>query len=389
MILKVIFLFHLASAWTVEDLLKKDLPTYVPTAFSGGNVLEKTLQQVQFVVERDDGKEGQEYFLKLNPRGGQEILAQNRLARVSESTFQKESLVYRNMQLSQRLQMIIDLLHAKKLDLLIANTKKLLHAQKKAQLKALTSTDYGNAKDYIKSSIAIKNFSLKMIEIHSRKMAVNTALAQINPQWNLDNFEVNETVLNRVKIVEHVKAYNQELSPLLSQLNELRVEHAKAIKEINISKNDKLIDSISLGVDKTKQESTFSLRVSLNLPFLSGNPVQDWESHNKIIEAQRDARDLKTEQNVLMATLKAQIVHTSEDLDLDVGAQWNGQIEKSLLKLKQSDPLAAFSLYTDFMIARISLMEAERDFYLSYLQWLDLSQDYASSVFSHWMGATL
>lgn len=389
MILKLLFIFNLASAWTIEDLLKKEIPNHVPTAFNGGNYLEKTLEQVQLVVERDDGREGQEYFLKVNPRGGKELLAQNRLARISEETHKTESVVYKNLQMSQRLQIAIDLLHAKKLDLLIENTKKLLQAQKQAQMKALTSTDYGNAKEYIKSSIAIKNFSLKMIEIHSRKMAINAAVAQMEPSWNLDNFEMNEGLLNRVKIVEHVKGYGPSVSPLVSQLDQLRVEHARAIKDISLSKNDKLIDSVSLGFDNTREEPTFSFRVSFNMPYLSSNPVQDWEAHNKIIEAEKEARDLKTEQSILLATLKAQIIHTAEDLDLDLSQKWNGQVEKALFKLKESDPLSAFSLYTDFMIARISMMEAERDLYLSYLQWLDLSQDYTASIFSHLVGGGL
>lgn len=378
-----------SSAWTLNDLVERKKEDLKLKPFEGGNFLEMGFSQIQFVVEKDDGRqvqdgkdnrEGYEYFLKFNPRGGREMLAQKRLVSISEQIAQQQNLLWSQQDQLQFLLLCIEIMYTKKIEELSSRTIALLETQKKAQSKFLLSAESGSIKDFIKSSIAIKNFRKKVIEVHEKRAEIEQRIALINPEWTIENFTNDESLLNREKVLEHVTRYDEAREKLYTQLYDLQIRELEELKVYTSSQNDRLIDTFSIGVDKTREDQTLmSFRVSVNMPFLSSNPIQDWQIENKIIDAKRQNLLDKNEKKVAVYTLRKKIIRMIKDLDLDVTSNYDKQIEKTFKRLKSSEPLSTIALYADYLTAKISSVESERDLFLAYTEWLNESQDFQSS----------
>jgi hypothetical protein len=181
-------------------------------------------------------------------------------------------------------------------------------------------------------------------------------------------------------VLEHVTSYDEAREKLYTQLFDLQVQQLEHLKAYNASQNNRLFDSFSLRMDDTREDhSQLSFRVSLNLPFLSSNPVQDWQFENKIIDAKRESLLEKNERKVTVYTLRKKIIRMAKDLDLDVTTRYDLQIEKTFKRLKASEPISTIALYADYLTAKISSVESERDLFLAYTEWLNESQDFQSS----------
>jgi hypothetical protein len=383
--------------WTLQDLLQKKQDNLRLKPFEGGNFIEKGFSQIQFVVEKDEGRgpvdsrgrlqddrEGYEYFLKFNPRGGGEFLAQQRLARVSEQLVKEQNLLWDQQEQLQFVLLCIEIMYTKKIEDLSARTITLLETQKTAQSKSLLSIESGSIKDFIKSSIAIKNFRKKVIEIHEKRAEIEQRIAIINPEWTIDTFVADESLLSRTKVLEHVKSYDEAREKLYTQIFDLQIRQLEQLQAYTASQNNRLVDTFSIGADDTREDTRMlSFRVSLNLPFISSNPVQDWQFENKIIDTKRQNLMDKNEKKVLVYSLRNKIIRMGKDLDLDVTTKYDVQIEKTFRRLKASEPLSTIALYADYLTAKISSVESERDLFLTYAEWLNESQDFQSSFLFH------
>ncbi len=386
----------LSHGWTLQDLLEKKKEDLRLKPFEGGNFLEMGFSQIQLVVEKDDGRDvkagkddraGYEYFLKFNPRGGREAIAQQRIASTSKLIAEQQNILWDQQDQLEFLLLCIEIMYTKKIEDLSKKTIAILEAQKRAQSKSLLSVESGSIKDFIKSSIAIKNFRKKVIEIHDKRAEIEQRIANINPDWTIDGFKADENLLSRVKVLEHVKSYDPAREKLYTQLFDLQLQQLEYLKAYTASQNNRLIDTFSVGVDKTRENQTqMTFRVSVNMPFLSSNPVQDWQFENKIIETKRQSLLDKNEKKVQVYTLRNKIIRMANDLDLDVTSKYDLQIEKTFKRLKASEPISTIALYADYLTAKISSVESERDLFLSYTEWLNESQDFQSSFLFHQNG---
>lgn len=383
--------------WTLQDLLEKKKDDLRLKPFEGGNFLEMGFSQIQFVLEKDDGRsaydergrpqddrEGFEYFLKFNPRTPREMIAQQRISKTSKLIAAQQNLLWDQQDQLEFLLLCIEILYTKKIEDLSKKTIAILEAQKRAQSKSLMSVESGSIKDFIKSSIAIKNFRKKVIEIHEKRAEIEQRIALINPEWTIEGFTSDEKLLSREKVLEHVSSYDEAREKLYTQLYDLQIEQMEELKAYTVAQNDRLIDTFSIGLDKTRQNETqISFRISANLPFLSSNPVQDWQFENKIIEAKRQNLSDKKEKKILVYTLRNKIIRMAKDLELDVTSKYDLQIEKTFKRLKSSEPISTIALYADYLTAKISSVESERDLFLAYTEWLNESQDFQSSFLFH------
>ncbi len=392
-ILLIVSFAQTSYGWTLQDLLEKKKEDLRLKPFEGGNFLEMGFSQIQLTVQKDNGRppidnkgklqddrEGNRYFLKFSPRGFGEMMAQQRIASTSKLLAEQQNKLWGQQDQLEFLLLCIEIMYTKKIEDLSNKTIAILEAQKKAQSKSLMSVESGSIKDFIKSSIAIKNFRKKVIEIHDKRAEIEQRIANINPDWTIDGFQADESLLSRTKVLEHVTSYDEAREKLYTQLFDLQVQQLEHLKAYNASQNDRLFDSFSLRMDDSREDHTqMSFRVSLNLPFLSSNPVQDWQFENKIIDAKRESLLEKNERKVLVYTLRKKIIRMAKDLDLDVTTRYDLQIEKTFKRLKASEPISTIALYADYLTAKISSVESERDLFLAYTEWLNESQDFQSS----------
>lgn len=378
----LIFLIHTSGAWTIDDLLKKDIVEYKKNPFDGGNIFEKGIQDIQLVVERDDGKQGQEYFVRVNPRGIGEMRAQSKIADLSKTLIQSENIINKEKMHKELIQLAIEVTFAKKMDELIKKSTHLLNIQKSAQEKALFNSASGNLKEFLKSTIAIKSFSLKILEFHQKKSIIEAQLKLIDSQWNLENFELNSDWLDRKYVTQHLQDVKATDTSYYAQINQLKLEQLSAFHDLAVSRNNKLLDSMSVGFDDTRKEPTFSFRMSFNLPYVSSNPIQNWETQNRVVDMKLDNHKMEKYNSTQAESLKAHLLQASKDLDLDMTVKFDKQIEKAINKLQSSDPLSNISLFVDYISTRIARTDAEKSFYLSYLDWAEVTHSLAGSVFS-------